>query len=91
MATFYGQVEGFSETLASRRGTDYIISSAQSYNGSVITRLNYAEDGRLMVKIYLDDDSSFYGNTAFYGTFDDLKECFEDWKQIEIVKKEDVE
>lgn len=85
MPKFYGIVEGFSETVASRRGNNFIKSSAQSYDGSVITRLNYGNDGRLMIDIMLSDDSSSDGDTEFYGTLDELKECFRDYKKIEEV------
>lgn len=74
MSSFYGMVEGASATAASRRGFKDIKSSAQSWNGSVITRLYYNDDGVLQVNIQLADDSSFYGQSYFTGSFQELKE-----------------
>lgn len=89
MSTFYGQVEGFSPTIASRRGSDSIRSSAQSWTGSVSTRLCYNKLGQLMVQIDLAKDSKMYGDSdlpRFYGTFEDLKECFRDWNEREVIE-----
>jgi hypothetical protein len=90
MSTFYGQVDGHANTVASRRGTDYIKSSAQSYDGSVITKLNYDSQDVLMVTISLAKGSDFYGDTRelpyFYGTFEQLQECFRDWAEREVIE-----
>lgn len=88
MSTFYGQVEGCSQTVAGRRGADDIKSSAQSYNGSVIIRLHYDSQGVLMVNIHLAKGSSFYGDDLpyFYGTFEQLQECFRDWGEREVIE-----
>lgn len=83
MARFYGTVDGnLAKTNATRRGSDYIKASAQSWHGSVITQLNYDNEGMLIVKIGLTDDSSSYGSGDFYGTFEELKQCFAEWKEI---------
>lgn len=74
MSKFYGQVEGMAQTVASRRGSKYIKTSAQSWDGSVITRLHYDDDGELYVSIDIDDGSSFYGQCYFYGTLEQLKQ-----------------
>lgn len=90
MARFYGQTEGRAQTNATRVGDRYIRTSAQSWDGSVITRLNYSDDGLLMVQINIANSSSTYdgdGNPYFYGTLDDLRECFRDWKEQEVIKK----
>ena len=73
MSKFYGQVFGASSTSASRRGHKEIQVSAQSYDGSVITRMFYDQDDRLIVNIQMSDGSSSCGDTVFRGTFDDLK------------------
>lgn len=73
MSKFYGQVFGASNTPVSRRGHSEIHVSAQSYNGSVITRMFYDRNDRLIVDIQMSNDSSSNGDTVFHGTFDDLK------------------
>lgn len=74
MSAFYGTVLGSAYTPATRRGTRDITVAAQSWNGSVITRLTYNKDGDLMVDLQTSDDSATCGRTLFYGTFDELKE-----------------
>ena len=73
MSKFYGQVFGAANTSASRRGHSEIHVSAQSYEGSGITRMFYDCNDRLVVDIQMSDGSSSYGNTVFHGTFDVLK------------------
>lgn len=68
MSKFYGQVFGAAKTNATRRGHSDIITSAQSFDGSVITKLYY-KDGKLMVNIEVAPESSCVGLTAFDGTF----------------------
>ena len=74
MSKFYGQVFGQAETIATRRGHRNIRVSAQSWNGSVITTLNYNDDGDLMVEIETSDGSDSRGYTRFRGT---MKEFIE--------------
>jgi hypothetical protein len=71
MSKFYGQVMGAAKTEATRRGHHYIKTSAQSFNGSVITELTY-EDDKLMVRINTGTGSTSLGSTTFYGTFDEF-------------------
>lgn len=73
MSKFYGQVEGMAQTVASRRGSSFIKSSAQSYDGSVIVKMNYDLEGKLMISLNLTDGSDFYGQCFFYGTMEELK------------------
>lgn len=73
MSAFYGQVMGSAQTVGSRRGHKDIKVSAQSWNGSVITRLYY-EGEDLMVDLQIADESSAYGYTAFNGTLEELKD-----------------
>lgn len=74
MATFYGQISGNRGT-ASRLGSmqSGLKVSAQSWNGSVITQLSYDSKDTLKIKLSIDDGSSFYGETMFNGTLEELK------------------
>lgn len=85
MATFYGQVEGRSETLASRLGSKAsgIKASVQSWDGSVITAMKYDENGALNVRIYINDGSSFQGDKFFDGTLEELRTALNHWKELE--------
>ena len=77
MSKFYGQVSGASNTTASRRGHQDIAVSAQSWNGSLQTRLFYNNDNELMVDLSYSPDSSFYGKTIFNGKMEDLLKAIE--------------
>lgn len=70
MATFYGSVQG-NRGAATRGGSraSGFKSTAQSYDGSVITRLSYNDKDELMVTIEVSDYSAPYGTTVFSGTF----------------------
>ena len=70
MSKFYGSVQG-NRGAATRGGYNIIKTSAQSYDGSVITELTYEED-TLMVRVLTAERSSSYGSTIFYGTFDEF-------------------
>lgn len=80
MATFYGQVFGNGRTSATRGGTydSGLMTSAQSYKGSVIIELTQPEqeDGsrKLMVEVQVNTSTSSRGKTVYYG---DLSEfCY---------------
>lgn len=73
MARFYGTVSGTAYTEATRIGHRDIKTAAQSWDGSVIVRLTYSDDGKLMVDLQMSEGSSTMGKTEFYGTFDDLR------------------
>lgn len=73
MSKFYGTVVGASDTPATRRGYRDIKVAAQSWDGSVITRLNYNKDDELMVDLQIGEGSDTSGYTVFYGTIDQLK------------------
>jgi hypothetical protein len=70
MSTFYGYVQG-NRGCATRGGSraSGFKATAQSYDGSIITRLSYNKDNELMVTIEVAEDSACYGKTIFYGTF----------------------
>lgn len=69
MSKFYGTIQG-NRGAATRTGHSKITTAAQSYNGSVITELTY-ENEVLMVRISVAEESSTYGKTIFYGTFEE--------------------
>lgn len=83
MSKFYGMVRG-NRGAATRGGSanSGFKSTAQSYDGSVITCLDYDQNDALKVRIELSEGSSTYGDVAFNGTFDELKEGLEFLKQI---------
>lgn len=79
MSTFYGMVCG-NRGAATRGGSanSGFKASAQSWDGSVITYLDYNEEGKLMVRIGTNDYSSCctdWNSHDFNGTFDELKEA----------------
>ena len=72
MSTFYGMVQG-NRGAATRGGSKAsgLRSSVQSYDGSIITSMKYDTDGNLMVSIEVSEESTAYGRTIFYGTFEE--------------------
>lgn len=86
MAKFYGQVEGMAQTVATRRGGEYIRSSAQSWDGSVTVRLDYDDNEVLKVELNLCKGSGMGGDydlPRFYGTMDELIEMINVWNNKE--------
>lgn len=75
MSAFYGSVEGQAKTIATRRGSKDITVSAQSWNGSIITRLYYNNDD-LMVDLRIGEGSTAGGITVYSGTFSKFKTLF---------------
>ena len=74
MASFYGEVRG-NRGIAYRVGSraSGIKVSAQSFNGSIIVKLDYNEAGELIAKISVDKtDSANCGDTIFRGTIEEL-------------------
>ena len=73
MSTFYGCVQG-NRGAATRGGSraSGFKSTAQSWDGSVITRLSYNDKDELMVTIETSDRSAPYGTTIFYGTLEEF-------------------
>ena len=78
MSEFYGQIVG-NRGPASRGGSreSGIHVSAQSWDGSVQVDLRRGKHDELMVRLSASDGSDMYGNTVFYGTFDEFKQMFE--------------
>ena len=82
MSTFYSYICG-NRGPATRCGSydSGIRAAAQSWNGSVITDLDYRKnedtgEDELMVSIQTASGSSCSGTTRFYGTLEELIECF---------------
>lgn len=73
MSKFYGTVMGSANTPATRRGSRSIKVAAQSWSGSVVTRLHYNEKDELIIDLQLSDGSDTSGYTVFYGTMDQLR------------------
>ena len=57
-----------------RCGSQFIKSSVQSYDGSVITELSYSHEGQLMLEVTVckDESTSYRGNRVFKGTLDEF-------------------
>lgn len=75
MSAFYGSVIG-NHTEATRGGSKSsgFRSSCQSYDGSIITRMWYDKDNKLVVSLECSEGSSSVGKTIFTGSIDELKE-----------------
>ena len=73
MAKFYGSVGGH-RGVATRTGTSNIRTSAQSWDGSIITELSYNREDKLMVEVSVakDESTSYRGTRLFYGTLDEF-------------------
>jgi hypothetical protein len=77
MSKFYGTVIGASSTVGTRRGHHDIRVCGQSWDGSVITTLDYDSDEKLRVRIGTNEGSGTYTDwksNDFNGTFDEFKE-----------------
>ena len=75
MSRFYGTLQG-NRGAATRCGTNDITVSAQSWDGSAITKLSYNNDKKLEVRISVSDHSScgcYDSDEIFRGTFDEYK------------------
>jgi hypothetical protein len=72
MSAFYGMVQG-NRGAATRGGSraSGFKATLQSWDGSIITRMSYNNEGELMVEIEYSDGSATYGTKAFYGTFEE--------------------
>ena len=88
MANFYATINAdLSRTLATRRGSKYITTSTQSYNGSIITRMYYNEQDKLMIEIETTETSnSCYGENRYCGTFNQLEELLSYVKKVGVEK-----
>lgn len=83
MSKFYGMVRG-NRGATTRGGSanSGFKATAQSYDGSVITCLDYDQNNNLKVRIELAEGSTTYGDVAFSGTFEELKESMKLLKEI---------
>ena len=82
MSAFYGMVEG-NRSCATRGGSKSsgFRASCQSYDGSIISTMNYVEDENgkevLRVRVGTNDGSSCYSDWSgndFTGTFQEFKD-----------------
>jgi hypothetical protein len=80
MSKFYGTVIGASSTVGTRRGHHDIRVCGQSWDGSVITTLDYDSDEKLRVRIGTNEGSGTYTDwksNDFIGTFDEFKQLLQ--------------
>ena len=72
MSAFYGMVQG-NRGAATRGGSKVsgFKSTVQSWDGSIITRMYYGDEGELMVMVEYAEGSATYGKLAFNGTFEE--------------------
>lgn len=76
MSALYGTVIGNRrESTACGTENSGIRTAAQSYDGSVITQLDYKEDGTLVVRIgaAYGKSATSYDELLFCGTIEELK------------------
>ena len=78
MSAFYGMVEG-NRSCATRGGSKSsgFRASCQSYDGSIISTMNYDDDGTLRVRVGTNDGSSCcsdWNSADFNGTFQEFKD-----------------
>ena len=73
MSKFYGMVQG-NRGAATRGGSanSGFKATAQSWDGSVITMLDYDSNNNLIVELQVSDGSSIYGETIFKGSLEEL-------------------
>lgn len=86
MSTFYGLIEG-NRGAATRGGSrsSGFRSSCQSWDGSVITTMDYNSKDELVVRVGTNDGSSCYtdwNSNDFVGTFEEFKELLKLSKEI---------
>ena len=86
MSKFYGQVEGMANTVASRRGSQNIKSSVQSYEGSIITEI-YTRYDQTLLDIYYDSDTSFYRERIFTGSINEFVELLKKYENEKEAKE----
>lgn len=86
MSTFYGMICG-NRGAATRGGSkdSGFRSSCQSWNGSVITTMDYNSKDELIVRVGTSDGSSCYtdwNSQDFVGTFDEFKDFLKLYRDI---------
>ena len=75
MAKYYGTVKG-NRGAATRIGSSSsgLMTSAQSWNGSLITYVHDGKGSEPVFDIEISEGSSVYGSRVFSGTLRELKE-----------------
>ena len=77
MALTYTTCCGMRNERTARGGRDGCRASVQAYDGSIITRNWYDDDGTLKVRVGTNDGSSCYSDWSgndFTGTFQEFKD-----------------
>lgn len=90
MSKFYGMVCG-NRGAATRGGSanSGFKATAQSYDGSVITYLDYDSNNKLIVQVGTSDHSSActdWNSHDFRGTFEEFKEMLNLYHDIKVGK-----
>lgn len=90
MSTFYGTMQGnrSAHTCGGSKASGFR-AAAQSWDGSVITRLHYNEQGQLIVRVGTNDGSSCgegWNGASFVGTFEEFKEFLQLYSDIKSGK-----
>lgn len=83
MSALYGSLRGCRQTIT-RTGSrnSGMKASLQSFDGSLIGYLDYDQNNNLKVRIELAEGSTTYGDVAFSGTFEELKESMKLLQEI---------
>ena len=78
MSKFYGMIQG-NRGVATRGGSKNsgYMASCQSYDGSVITRMWYDDNDKLVVSLEVSDGSHSFGDTIFRGSIEELRKKLE--------------
>ena len=98
MAKFYGLVEGNRGAATRTGGNSGMLTSNQSWDGSVIVRMRYDNNDELQVTIGTSDNSECYtdyNSKTFVGSFNEFKEALaliddiRNGRKIVVENKED--
>lgn len=86
MSRFYGQIVS-NRKPATKCGYDFIKTSSQSYDGSIICELTYDQNDKLQVYLGSNEGSSSFSSKKLYqGSFEDLQKAFDLLRDIESGK-----
>ena len=82
MSKFYGMIQG-NRGAATRGGSanSGFKATAQSWENSIINRLDYDSNNNLRLTIEVADGSRTYGDEVFRGSFEEFKEMCEIYKK----------
>ena len=82
MSKFYGMIQG-NRGAATRGGSadSGFKATAQSWEHSIISRLDYDHEDKLRLTLEVAEGSKTYGDTMFRGTFEEFKEMCDMYKK----------